>query len=428
MNRLKARLLVDLYVGGILHSMLKPAVLLLGKVLGRDHHLERCREVTFLKLLGGGSLVLAYPALLALRRTGRIDKIRLIGTPATAAFGRLLGIFDEVLVIRDQRLALLAVDAVKVIFHLLRTDAIVDLEIHSRLSTILSLLTLARNRIGAYTEDSFWRRGLSTHLLYYNKSAPVYGFYDQVAELFEAPLPIFDSAIAEFRALVVKTVVQPLPIAAHATDLALAPCCSELGRERMLRDEEWIPVLQRALDARTELPAIHLLGGPGDRPFLERLRGTLSAAFPHLVFHNHAGALTLEQSALLLQQIGCLLAIDSALLHLARLQGVPTISYWGPTDPATRLKPSSVALDVLHYHRIACSPCVHIASEPPCFGNNLCMRLAVNPQAPLPQNPIWLAEPRPNRSAHEPATTAPAPAASAAGPPGCPLDIDHTKP
>jgi hypothetical protein len=68
------------------------------------------------------------------------------------------------------------------------------------------------------------------------------------------------------------------------------------------------------------------------------------------------------------------------------------VSYWGPTDPATRLKPSNVALDVIHYRRIACSPCVHIASDPPCYGNNVCMRFAVDPDCGLDDNPPWLAE------------------------------------
>ena len=391
MAAMETKLQIDLYLGGLLQFLLKPFVMLLGKLLQRNHDLTQCTEVTYLKLLGGGSLVIAYPSLLAMRANPRIKKLRLVASPSTAPFGRALGVFDEILIIRDDCPLHLAEDSLSVIQKLYRTDAIVDLEIHSRLSVIFCLLTMARNRIGAYTEDSFWRRGLATHLLFCNKSAGVYLFYDQVAGLFGAQMPAFEKCIETFRTRMNGQAVNS-PV--DGGDVAVAPCCSDLGRERMMRDEEWVTVLENVM--REQSPRhVHLLGGKGDAARLEALGELLHKAYPATEFVNHAGKLSLEESAALLGKLKHLVCIDSALLHLARLQGVATTSFWGPTDPATRLRPRTVGLDVVRYERIACSPCVHISNVAPCRGNNLCMRFAVNPACGLDRNPTWLAEPLP---------------------------------
>ena len=117
---------------------------------------------TIVKMLGGGSLAIAYPSFLALRRTPGLRKFQIVTTPAVLPFARALGVFDEILVIRDGNPLELLLDGFSAIARLFRTDAIVDLEIYSRLTTVFCLLTCARNRVGFYTDNSFWRRRISS--------------------------------------------------------------------------------------------------------------------------------------------------------------------------------------------------------------------------------------------------------------------------
>ena len=51
-----------------------------------------------------------------------------------------------------------------------------------------------------------------------------------------------------------------------------------------------------------------------------------------------------------------------------------TNSYWGPTDPKTRLNLLENPNEFVFYSKIACSPCVHLIDIPPCNGNNICMK------------------------------------------------------
>jgi ADP-heptose:LPS heptosyltransferase/SAM-dependent methyltransferase len=395
MISMKWKLLVDYYVGGALHGLLKPPTVILGKLLHRDHSLELCSSVTFLKMLGGGSLVIAYPALLALKRAPGIRRLRLITTPGVCPFARTLGVFDEIIVIRDNSPLTILLDSLKTICKLFRCQVIVDLEIHSRLTTVFSLLTCARNRVGFYTAVSFWRKNLCTHLLFFHPSNPVYLFYDQIAALFGAMPPDTLACAGEFRAHLGLGECAPT---AGRLSLSVAPCCSELSTERMLRIEDWLTVLDRRLAKSGGVDTeIHLLGGPGDRRYLDQLANLIMRKFPAAATKNHAGV-PLSDSLSLLARSDELLCVDSALMHFGRLLNIPTTSFWGPTDPQTMLRPSPINRDVVHYQKLSCSPCVHVADRSPCRGDNVCMRLAVEPERLPGRNPVWLSDPPKSRS------------------------------
>ena len=71
-----------------------------------------------------------------------------------------------------------------------------------------------------------------------------------------------------------------------------------------------------------------------------------------------------------------MVTIDSGPLHIARKLGLPTVSIWGPTNPASYMK-IPVAEEnrhLFHYNKVACSPCVHHHEQLPCGGNNFCMK------------------------------------------------------
>ena len=386
---IRAKLLTDYYIGGTLQALLKPPTVLLGKILRRDHDLSRCSSLTFIKMMGGGSLVIAYPALLATKNSPQIKQLRLITTSAVKPFAEILGVFDEIIVIRDDSALTLLGDSLTALRKVFRCDAIVDLEIHSRLTTVFSVLTCAVNRVGFYTGISFWRQKLATHLLFCNISSGIYYFYDQIAALFGGHPPDMGMCVSAFRKQL--GVAQRTPDAGNLR-IALAPCCSELGRERMLQPKEWVEVLGRRF--RREHPdrkiEIRLMGARGDQVALDQLSDVIRMAFPGVVTANYAGKTSLAASVRGLGDVDELICIDSALLHYARLLGIPTISFWGPTDPASRLRESDVNHDEIHYHKLPCSPCVHVAQEPPCRGDNLCMRLAVDPDRQVDTNPKWI--------------------------------------
>jgi hypothetical protein len=40
----------------------------------------------------------------------------------------------------------------------------------------------------------------------------------------------------------------------------------------------------------------------------------------------------------------------------------------------TRLKYNPDLVERVHYHKVPCSPCIHVAEDPPCHGKNICIQ------------------------------------------------------
>ena len=183
MDRLFIRRL-DYYIGNACIAFIKPFVFLLGKILRIDHRPYLKKDLTVIKFLGGGSLIVAYPCLLGLRKQFPAIKLRLVTADTTAPFAESMNIFDEILPVNSKNIFTIFLSELNIYRKILFTDTVVDLEVYSRLSTFLSTLTLARNRIGFYLEDAFWRKDLSTHLVYFNRAYGMYHFYEKLFSLF----------------------------------------------------------------------------------------------------------------------------------------------------------------------------------------------------------------------------------------------------
>ena len=204
-------------------------------------------------------------------------------------------------------------------------------------------------------------------------------------------MPRFEDCVQAFR-----NRASPAGCGGEGGQIAVAPCCSGLSSERMLHRREWVEILLERLKQVRSGAILHFLGGPADREYIESIMGELKIQAPWANLDNHAGEMSLSQPVRLLGGMRELQCIDSGMLHFARLLGVKTVSYWGPTDPKTLMRPSLAGADTVSYYRLPCSPCVHLASQAPCRGNNVCMRLAVSPaRAASLSSPAWLAIPVP---------------------------------
>ncbi|NLF24489.1 MAG: glycosyltransferase family 9 protein [Deltaproteobacteria bacterium] len=369
--KLKLKKWMDYYVGGLLIAMLRPVVILLGILLRRDHTLDLRKSLLFIKLQGGGSLVIAYPGLLALRRKYPEIKLRLLTTTALKPFAETIGVFDEILVLRDHSFMSLFASAGYCLLKTIGTDTCIDFEVYSRLSGVFTLLTLARNRIGFYLESMFWRKGLYTHLVFFNRFSGSFNFYEQTVRLFGA-LPANHSICREH---LKKQLSLPAACAASSSRrIVLAPACSELGRERMLSVDQWRAFFQRRFTTGP-YPEFIFVGTHQDLDLSRRLEMELKAISPEIHTENHCGKFPLQESLRVIAQADEFWTIDSGLLHFARILGVHCVSFWGPTDPQTRLKPFDEVSEEVYYKKIPCSPCIHVTEEPPCRGNNVCLTL-----------------------------------------------------
>lgn len=172
--------------------------------------------------------------------------------------------------------------------------------------------------------------------------------------------------------------------------IGVAAFCSELGRERMLTEGQWCLKLEPALRGRPV--EIILFGAASDRSAAEILAQSLRAALPLAMVVNGCGVGSLRDSVRKIAGLDGLWSIDSGLLHFARVLDIPTRSFWGPTDPATRLEPLAGISHKADYRPISCSPCIHVAETPPCRGDNRCIQALFQPEGEYDTQPIWVVQ------------------------------------
>lgn len=365
---------IDNYVGRAGIALLRPATMVLGALLQRDHRLERGGEIVWIKMLGGGSLVLALPMLLGMRRAEPAARMVLITTPSVKPFAELTGVFDEIRVVENTDAGAMFRSGLAALWQTRFAPCIVDLEVHSRLTTVFSTLTMARNRVSFWLEDIFWRRGLASHLVFFNRASGSYYFYDRIADLFGVEIASREECARAVLAAClgvseVETAERPVLVSGQ---VAIGFACSDLGRERMLTPEQWRVVFEANVDGSHR--SFVFLGGPSDRARAQAIIDHLAPLYPDRAFVNRCGELTLKASTLAIFASQAFWGIDSGLLHLARIAGIPSVSYWGPTDPSTRLRTTWDIDERAYYRKIACSPCVHTSESPPCHGDNRCIK------------------------------------------------------
>ncbi len=357
---------IDSVLGGVLIAALRLPVHLAGRIMGRNHDPRPRGDVLVIKMQGGGSLVLAYPALLGLRRSlpeGR--RMILLTSPGVLQVAQLLELFDETIVVRDDGLFAMMGSAVVAWWRCLSMDTVVDLEVYSRATTAFSVLTCARNRMGFYLDRTFWRRGLHTHLVFFNRFSGVHRFYENLCSLAGgAAVPWRECAELLARRLL------PTPPDPARRRIAVGASCSRFGRERMLSSRQWLDVFLRK-ELRDE--EIVFLGGKEDRDAAEDITCRATGVFPELRIRNLCGETDLGGSLGVLASSAEYWGVDSSLVHFARLLGIKTVSFWGPTDPATRLRRVPDLPMEVYYRKVPCSPCIHVAETPPCHGVNVCI-------------------------------------------------------
>ncbi len=357
---------IDSALGGILIAALRLPVYVAGRLMGRDHDPRPRGDVLVIKMQGGGSLVLAYPALLGIRRSlpeGR--KMVLLTTPGVVPFARLLDLFDETVVVEEGSLSGMFRSGLAAWRRCRRVDTVVDLEVYSRMTTVFSVLTGARNRVGFYLDRTFWRRGLHTHLVFFNRFSGVHHFYEKLCSLLGAsPVPWRDCGELLLRRL------SPAPPDPARRRIAVGASCSSFGRERMLSSAQWIDVFSRR-GVRDE--EIVFLGGREDRAGAGDIVSLAAGRFPQVRLRNLCGETDLKGALDVLASSAEFWGVDSGLIHFARLLGMKTVSFWGPTDPATRLRRAPGLPAEVYYRKVPCSPCIHVAETPPCRGDNVCI-------------------------------------------------------
>jgi ADP-heptose:LPS heptosyltransferase len=360
--RLSLKRTLDYHLGRPLLATLNVSARVLGSVLRRSHRRDPVRTILVAKFQGIGSLVSAKPAIAALRRSHPGAHIIFFGTPAVEQLARLMPEFDEILILDDRSLMAAVRSTIGALSRLWRepVDWAFDLEVYSRLSSVLITLSLARNRTG-FVIEQLRSRKVHTHLVYFNRYRHLGEAY---ARLFGQVLPpdesIDVSAYGEWRCELGRLPQLESPyilINVHAGDLAL---------ERRWPLEHFRELTNRLLELRPDASAVFIGHGANEVDYVRQI-----AQGDKVI--DLSGKLTLSETIRAIAGADLVVTNDSAPLHFALSMGVNVVGLFGPTLAASYLPPNQRGVEAAQIS-IYCSPCVHHWEPAPCLGDNQCMK------------------------------------------------------
>jgi ADP-heptose:LPS heptosyltransferase len=360
---LRSKQKLDKHLGNFLVAINLVAARTLGFLLRRNHSLEPGpKNILFIKIMGIGSVLMAADAVLAIKEKYPGTKLILLANPALIEGIKPTCLFDEYWEYNDSSFLTVISSTIKnVICSWQRKKLwVCNLEVYSKLTTIFSLWTCARNRFDFFFTEVSFRKNINTHPVYFNQFSLAHENYNRMAEDLGAEIK---------RSFEFPQFSKTKRISNGKKYIVISNTCSELARERLYPDDLLIQ-LCKELWIKYNLPIL-LSGTKADAGYYKHiLKNDLLADLP---VKNIAGNYSIKEFlSLLYNECLLLITVDSAPLHYAYRLGVPTISLWGPTNPITRMKESPGFKSI--YLAVHCSPCTHHTTVLPCGNDNFCMK------------------------------------------------------
>jgi len=366
----------------------------IGRLFGRPRQVP-ARRILFVELSEMGSTILADPAMKKAARELKAEihfvifaknrgSLDLIGTIRGA----------NIFTLRESNLFALAFDTARLLFWVRRRkiDTVVDLELFSRFTALLTGLSGAVNRVGFYSfhNEGLYRGELLTHRVAYNP-------HIHIAKNFIA---LVNSLLAEeaeipYSKKIVSDAEVELPVMVyHETELAnmhemvrrhypdydrsrhrlvlINPNASELLPQRRWMPERYVELMRRILDAAADVLVL-ITGAPAEHEEAEFMRQMVGSGR----CINFAGALQLGQLPVLYTIAQLMVTNDSGPGHFSSITRLPTIVLFGPETPNLY---GSLGNSTPIFAGLACSPCVSAANhrKTPCRDNKCLQAITVD--------------------------------------------------
>ncbi|MFO1422654.1 MAG: glycosyltransferase family 9 protein [Candidatus Competibacteraceae bacterium] len=349
------------------------------------------RKVLFIELSEMGSAILADSAMKKMRQAGNAELHFLI-FKSNAASLRLLNTIPEthVFTIRADGLLNLAVDSLRFLVWARQRgiDTVIDLELFSRYSALLTGLSGATKRIGfhAFYNEGLYRGDLLTHRVAYNPHlhiaknfiALVNAALAKQEELPFSKTLIDDSEIGLARAEVnedaIATMRERIRHEYPSYDerrhrlVLINPNASDLLPQRRWMPDHFVAVMGGLLAEYDDLLVL-ITGAPAEREEAEMLKQRVG----HERCVNFAGRQQLEELPALYSMAEIMLTNDSGPGHFSAVTSLRTFVIFGPETPHLY---GSLGNSTPIYAGLACSPCVSAANhrKTPCT-DNVCLKV-----------------------------------------------------
>ena len=352
---------------------------------------RRPNRVLLVELSEMGSAILVDPAMQKLKRELDAELFFVIFEKNKPSLQLLNTVADEnIFTIRAEGLMGLAIDTLRFLFWTRRQgiDTVIDLELFSRYTALLTGLSGATNRVGfhAFHNEGLYRGNMLSHRVAYNPHIHIARNFIALvnALLADGPqIPYSKTVVTDEEIRLNKAEVSEADISTvqdvirkHYPDLdperhrivLINANASDLLPQRRWDRSRYAQVARDIL-GRHQNVLILLTGSKGEAEGL----GGLADEVDHERCINFAGAVGFHQLPALYSTSLLMISNDSGPAHFAAVTDMPTFVLFGPETPSLygSLGPSTPI-----YAGLACSPCVSAANHrKTACTDNVCLQM-----------------------------------------------------
>jgi ADP-heptose:LPS heptosyltransferase len=354
---------------------------------------KSCRpnRVLLVELSEMGSAILVDPAMQKLKRELDAELFFVIFEKNKPSLQLLNTVADEnIFTIRADGLFGLGFDTLRFLFWTRRQgiDTVIDLELFSRYTALLTGLSGAANRVGfhAFYNEGLYRGNMLSHRVAYNPHIHIARNFIALVNALLADGPqlpysktvVTDEEIRLGKAEVNATEISSVQdiIRSHYPDLDLErqrivlinANASDLLPQRRWDRSRYAQVARDILD-RYEHVLILLTGSKAEAEGLAALADEVD----HERCINFAGAVGFRQLPALYSTSLLMISNDSGPAHFAAVTNMPTFVLFGPETPSLY---GSLGPTTPIYAGLACSPCVSAANHrKTACTDNVCLQM-----------------------------------------------------
>jgi ADP-heptose:LPS heptosyltransferase len=338
----------------------------------------RSTNILLVEMSEMGSTILADPAMRKLKRVLNANLYFAIfkkNSPSLDLLGTIPK--ENIYTIDDSGFLPLTSDAFKFLFWTRRNriDAVVDMELFSRFTALLTGLSGAKKTVGfhAFFNEGLYRGDLLTHKVSYSPHMHISKNFIALANALisdKAEMPYSKTFVSDDEITLPKVTVHEEAKEAILRKIKNVYPDYDKGRHRILlfnaNASELLPIrrwpqgnyisLIRMIVERYPKVVILLTGGKSERPGLE----TITTAVQSDRCVNFAGHTNLSELPALYSLAAFMLSNDSGPPHFASVTEMPTFVFFGPETPKL-YGPLGNATPI--YAGLACSPCVSAANH-----------------------------------------------------------------
>ncbi len=378
---------VDYWIGIPLCFLMSQVV----RILPKASHPAKPKRILFIELSEMGSTIIANPAMQKAKAEldaeifflifeRNVDSLRLLNTVPEA----------NIVTIRETSLPVLVMDSIRFLFwaRKAKIDTVVDLELFSRYSALLTGLSGAMRRVGFYRfhSEGLYRGEMMTHRVNYNghihiaknfvcmvnallaktPEVPYSKTYVSDAEIRVPVQSVTEEAKERVRGLVRQVYPDYKP--EYHRIVLINPNSSELLPQRRWSQDNYV-ALSALVVKEWENALVLITGSRGEREEALRMQEQLG----HPRFRSFAGMHDLMSLTPLYNIASVLVSNDSGPAHFSAITPIRSIVLFGPETPKLY---GSLGNTESITAELSCSPCVMATNQKnSACDDPVCMRM-----------------------------------------------------